>query len=97
MSPMIRSQISCIRAWSLAIPLRQKFAHAARERRCADPIVVQIELADGTCGYGETLPRDYVTGESRESVLEAITFVFPAPKVVSLRVPSLRATVPSLG
>jgi muconate cycloisomerase len=73
---MIRSQISCIRAWSLAIPLRQKFAHAARERRCADPIVVQIELADGTCGYGETLPRDYVTGESRESVLEAIRSPF---------------------
>ena len=73
---MIRSQISCVRAWPLAIPLRRKFAHAAHARQCADPIVVQIELADGTCGYGETLPRDYVTGETTESVLRAIKSPF---------------------
>ena len=73
---MIRSQISCVRAWPLAIPLRRQFAHAAHARQCADPIVVQIELADGTCGYGETLPRDYVTGETAESVLQAIQSTF---------------------
>ncbi len=38
----------------------------------ADPVVVEVELADGTCGYGETLPRPYVSGETIESVVRAI-------------------------
>ncbi|HKQ48113.1 MAG TPA: enolase C-terminal domain-like protein [Phycisphaerae bacterium] len=60
----------------LAIPLRVRFRHAAAERNAANPLVVAIELADRTIGYGETHPREYVTGESTESVIAAIQDVF---------------------
>jgi muconate cycloisomerase len=33
---------------------------------------VEVELADGGVGYGETLPRPYVSGESLETVIDAI-------------------------
>ncbi len=65
----VHSQIRELRLYRLLIPLRKPFAHAAKVRDQADPIVVAVELADGTIGYGETLPRSYVTGESAETVL----------------------------
>ncbi len=67
-----QSQISCVRVFPLSIPLRRAFSHAAHTRQNADPLVVQVELADGTLGHGETLPRPYVSGETAESVLAAI-------------------------
>ncbi|MCH7701562.1 MAG: dipeptide epimerase, partial [Planctomycetes bacterium] len=53
---------------TLAIPLRSTVSHAAATRRIADPVVVAIELRGGVVGYGETLPRSYVTGETVGSV-----------------------------
>ncbi len=35
-------------------------------------MVVQVELADGTLGFGETLPRPYVSGETVESAISWI-------------------------
>lgn len=66
------SQIQCVRLFPLAIPLRRAFTHAAAERRMADPLVVAVELRNGVVGYGETLPRPYVTGETAATVLEDI-------------------------
>lgn len=60
----------------LSIPLRQRVEHAASERSTADPIVVSVELQDGTIGYGETLPRPYVTGEDHDSVEAAVKEIF---------------------
>ena len=42
----------------------------------ADPVVVAVELMDGTIGYGETLARSYVTGETAESVVASVEKVF---------------------
>jgi len=69
---MRQSQIACVRVFPLSIPLRHAFSHAAHSRVHADPIIVQIELGGGTMGYGETLPRPYVTRENAESVLTTI-------------------------
>lgn len=69
MNRAIAQSIAC---FPLSIPLRRSVEHAAASRETADPIVVSIELRDGTTGWGETLPRTYVTGEDRSSVLEAI-------------------------
>lgn len=68
--------ISKLTIWRLAIPLRHKFRHAAAARVVAEPVVVGIELADGTVGYGETHPRPYVTGESIEDAVAAIRDLF---------------------
>lgn len=66
------SQIVRIRVFSLCIPLRSAFSHAAHTRQHADPLIVQVELGDGTLGHGETLPRSYVSGETAESVFASI-------------------------
>ena len=49
------------------------FEHAAASRKIAEAIVVKLTLDDGRIGWGETLPRDYVTGETLESVVDDIT------------------------
>jgi muconate cycloisomerase len=71
-APVIRR----LTVYPLLIPLRHRVSHAAAQRKVADPIVVEVELSDGTLGYGETVPRSYVTGESAGSVLEAIQGTF---------------------
>lgn len=58
--------------------------HAAGARIHSESVVAAVELADGTVGYGETLPRTYVTGESVERVLSSAERVF-APLLVSWR------------
>ncbi len=60
----------------LSIPLRRQVAHAASRRSVADPVVVAVELTNGIAGYGETLPRPYVTQETVESVVHAIQTTF---------------------
>jgi len=50
-----------------AIGMRS-FEHAAAARELAEAIVVRAAFSDGTIGWGETLPRAYVTGETLDSV-----------------------------
>lgn len=79
-----RSQVIRLRIFPLAIPLRKAFSHAAHVRRQADPIVVEVELADHTLGYGETLAREYVTGETTDRVIATIKTVLHE-KLLALR------------
>jgi len=58
-----------------ALPMRG-FEHAAADRRVAEAIVVRLHLADGRAGWGEALPRPYVTGETLESVVEDLRGIF---------------------
>ncbi|MCL2701055.1 MAG: hypothetical protein FWE88_05110 [Phycisphaerae bacterium] len=50
-----------------AIAMRS-FEHAAASRQVAEAVVVRAEFDNGTQGWGECLPRPYVTGETLESV-----------------------------
>ena len=68
----------------LTIPLRASFKHAQSQRECSEPIIVELQLADGTVGFGETHPRDYVTGETLETVTRDIQDVF-VPLLVDMR------------
>jgi L-Ala-D/L-Glu epimerase len=54
------------------IPLRRAFAHNLNTHRVARPQLVRATLSDGTVGWGEAQPRDYVTGETPESVRAAV-------------------------
>jgi muconate cycloisomerase len=54
-----------------ALPMRS-FSHAAAQRRLAEAVVVRLTYSDGHVGWGETLPREYVTGETMDSVVEDI-------------------------
>ena len=52
---------------SVELPFRGKFEHAAASRSTSSSLFLELTLDDGTCGWGEALPRSYVTGESCES------------------------------
>ncbi len=64
--------------------MKQSFRHAAAQRAVAEPLIVGLELANRIVGYGETHPREYVTGESMESAVAAIRATF-VPRLVELR------------
>ena len=66
------AHIARVRVFPLSIPLRKAFAHAAAVRETADPVVVEVELGDGTLGYGEALARPYVSGETVSSMIASI-------------------------
>jgi len=51
------------------IPFKVRFRHSRAEHRHTENIVVRLTLADGTQGYGECVPRAYVTSETPESVM----------------------------
>ncbi len=64
--------------YKTAIPMRS-FEHAAASRSLAEAVVVKLTLSDGRVGWGETLPRQYVTGESTESVITDLSeTIWPA-------------------
>jgi len=52
---------------ALVVPLRTTFRTASLARQTSENVVVRVELEDGTVGFGEGLPREYVTGETVES------------------------------
>ena len=54
----------------MLIPLRSQVKHASHERTDTHSIVVCCRLDDGTEGWGEGLPRAYVTGETIETASE---------------------------
>ena len=67
-----------LEVYRTAIAMRS-FEHAAASRNVAEAVVVRLELSDGRCGWGETLPRPYVTGETLDGVVEDIaTLLWPA-------------------
>ncbi|MFW5840115.1 MAG: enolase C-terminal domain-like protein, partial [Planctomycetota bacterium] len=56
----------------LSLPMRG-FEHAAASRSQAESILLRMGFGDGSEGFGQALPRDYVTGESIESVIDDLT------------------------
>jgi L-alanine-DL-glutamate epimerase-like enolase superfamily enzyme len=54
------------------IPLKKAIKHASHTRTETDNLLVRCMLSDGTIGYGEGVPREYVTGETAESTLELL-------------------------
>jgi muconate cycloisomerase len=52
--------------FAVDLPFRKPFKHAAAARRTSDSLIVRCETSAGTVGWGECLPRSYVTGETRD-------------------------------
>jgi muconate cycloisomerase len=61
-----------ITAYHVRIPLRRPIKHASHSRTETDNVLIRYVLADGTEGYGEGVPRDYVTGETIDSDWELL-------------------------
>lgn len=58
-----------VTAFQVRIPLRKVIQHASHTRSATDNVVVRCVLEDGTEGFGEGVPREYVTGETIEGAL----------------------------
>jgi muconate cycloisomerase len=54
------------------IPLRMAVRHTLAERRTARNVLVTAHAQNGRSGWGECCPRPYVTGETVESVCDAL-------------------------
>ena len=62
----------------LHIPFVVVVKHSTKTRSDVETILVEVELESGIIGYGESLPRDYVTGETIQSVKDSLLEkVFP--------------------
>lgn len=62
-------QVREITILHVLIPLRKPVQHASHTRTETDNLVVRCVLEDGTTGYGEGVPREYVTGETIDSAI----------------------------
>ncbi len=70
-------QIHRLTVFQVPIALKNPVRHASHERFSNDTLIVRCVMNDGCAGWGEGLPRTYVTGESIESAwrhLEATDF-----------------------
>ena len=71
------------------IPFRFAFKHALAVRREAHNLILTLHSDAGTCGYGEVIPRPYLTGESIDSAWEDIrSHYWPVVKDLQLTVGS---------
>lgn len=66
--------------YRLRIPFHQAFSHALHSREESDAVIVKITGSDSASGYGEALPRAYVTGETTDSMIARVRDVL-APKI----------------
>lgn len=57
-------QVVVLEARHVRILLKRKVSHASHARTETDNVVVRCVLSDGSVGFGEGVPRDYVTGET---------------------------------
>jgi len=72
----------------LKIPFKFTFGHFLKQRLCSDSIVVKLITDSGIYGYGEGLPRTYVTGETGDKSLHHIKNVL-LPAVINQELPEI--------
>lgn len=63
----VRLKIRAVR-----LPFRFAFKHATAERRENRSLIVELTTDKGVTGYGETIPREYLTGESVASCISTL-------------------------
>ena len=66
------SRIVSMEVFPLHIPFNRAFVHSKTSRSTSDSVVARLTGSDGLRGYGEGLPREYVTGEDVAGVVEAL-------------------------
>ena len=63
-------KIAASSAFHFDLPLRFTFKHAGAGRRRNDTLILRLTDQDGRCGFGEALPRSYLTGETSQTILQ---------------------------
>jgi len=68
----MRMHIVELTAYHVRIPVRRSIRHASYSRSETDNVLVRCVLDDQTEGFGEGVPREYVTGETIDFVLDLL-------------------------
>jgi L-Ala-D/L-Glu epimerase len=55
-----------LQLFAVDLPFKTAFRHAAAARTTSESLFLRVGLDSGASGWGETLPRAYVSGESRQ-------------------------------
>jgi len=66
-------RIARLVAYHVKVPLKMTIRHASFTRRESENVIIQCELENGMTGWGEGVPRSYVTGETIESVMDTLS------------------------
>jgi L-alanine-DL-glutamate epimerase-like enolase superfamily enzyme/pyrroloquinoline quinone (PQQ) biosynthesis protein C len=74
-------RIDAVTIYQLRIPFHRAFSHALQSREESDAVIVKVTDGDGRSGFGESLPRSYVTGENTQSMTARIREHL-APKIL---------------
>jgi muconate cycloisomerase len=64
--------VASIEVFTATLPFRFAFGHSLATRRSSENVYVRVTLDDGVVGYGEGVPRDYVTGETTDTAVFAL-------------------------
>jgi muconate cycloisomerase len=65
-------RIARLELCTVDLPLRKAFKHAAAERSCSESLFLRCVTESGAVGFGESLPRAYVTGETRDGAFDLL-------------------------
>jgi len=85
-------KIESIDAFAVVLPFRVAFGHSLASRKLSENLIVRVVLENGVVGYGEGIPRDYVTGETVNSALKSLKLDY-APRFLGLDVSSAQTIV----
>ena len=83
--PLMR--VARIEARLVELPFRFSFGHALAARSSTTNVIVAVTFDDGAVGYGEGVPREYVTGETPESALARVVDEY-APALIGRDLPT---------
>jgi muconate cycloisomerase len=64
--------IRSFQLYAVDLPFRAPFRHAAASRERSESLFLRVRLDDGAEGWGECLPRRYVSGETRGGAFELL-------------------------
>src|SRR5436309_2842154 len=65
-------KVTELTAYVVRVPLKKRVKHASHTRTETDNVLVRARLDDRSVGWGEGVPREYVTGESADSALDLL-------------------------
>lgn len=77
-------KITKIEIFKADIPFKFSFSHSLHERASSESIFLKLTLENNITGFGECLPRSYVTGNTTESVFSELKKYLPGLKGLAL-------------
>jgi muconate cycloisomerase len=88
MASMSAASIASLELLAVDLPLRKPFKHAAAERSSSESVFLKCVTDAGSVGFGECLPRKYVTGETRDGAFDLLREAM-LPRLLGLRFESM--------